>query len=130
MKIAKKKAKAIGKRLQINWEKIPFMEFYKGINVELEHGSKLGKKTNVTGDSPLKTGRIALAHLEEDPRYYTKLSKIEDRKRKRNLKEVIGLIIESLIDEEFDIEELKRLSKSGAGGRGSITCLQSNITRG
>lgn len=65
----------------------------------------------------MKTGRIALAHLEEDPRYYTKLAKIEKNGGKKSLQEAIVLLVESIIDEEFDIEELKRLSKKGAGKR-------------
>ena len=117
MKITKKKARRVGNNLKIDWKKIPFSEFYAGMNVELEHGSKLGKKTNVTGNSPIKTGRIALAHLEEDPKYYTKLAKIEKNGSKKSLQEAIILIVESIIDEEFDIEELKRLSKKERGGR-------------
>lgn len=125
MKITKKEAKKIGEKLKIDWKKIPFSEFYAGMNVELEHGSKLGKKTNVTGNSPIKTGRIALAHLEEDPKYYTKLAKIEKNGGKKSLQEAIILIVESIIDEEFDIEKLKILSKKGAGEESSITPSQS-----
>lgn len=124
MKITKKKARRVGNRLKIDWKKIPFSEFYAGMNVELEHGSKLGKKTNVTGNSPIKTGRIALAHLEEDPKYYTKLAKMEKGDGKKSLQEAIILIVESIIDEEFDIEELKRLSKKGRGKKSSITPFQ------
>jgi len=44
--------------------------------VELEHGL-CDAKTNVTGDDPLLTGKIALAHLNEFPDYYTRLDKME-----------------------------------------------------
>ena len=121
MKIMKKISRRIGNRLEIDWDEIPFKEFHMGMNVELEHGNKLGKKTNVTGNSPMQTGRIALAHLEEDPRYYSKLKKMEKGKQNKSLKEYVKLIVESIIDEEFDIEELIRLSKKGAGEESSIT---------
>jgi hypothetical protein len=34
--------------------------------------------TNVTGDDPVLTGKIALAHLNEFPDYYTRLDKMEE----------------------------------------------------
>ena len=43
---------------------------------ELEHG-KVDPHTNVTNDDPLITGKIALAHLNEFPDYYTRLDKME-----------------------------------------------------
>lgn len=55
---------------------IPLDEFKKGLYVELEHGSKLGDKTNITNDDPIITSRIVLAHLKEDPQYYYKLLKL------------------------------------------------------
>jgi hypothetical protein len=33
--------------------------------------------TNVTGDDPVFTGKIALAHLKEFPDYYTRLDRME-----------------------------------------------------
>ncbi|GAH30981.1 unnamed protein product, partial [marine sediment metagenome] len=33
--------------------------------------------TNVTDDDPLMTGKIALAHLNEFPDYYTRLDRME-----------------------------------------------------
>ncbi len=121
MRITKKIAQAVGNELGINWDTISLEQFHMGMNVELEHGSKLGKKTNITGDSPIQTGRIALAHLKEDPKYYSKLKRIEQDKQNKSLKEHVKLIVESIIDEEFDREELIRLSKKGAGKKSSIT---------
>jgi len=46
------------------------------MNVELEHGSQ-DENTNVTNDDPLTTAKIALAHLNEFPDYYTRLKKME-----------------------------------------------------
>ena len=69
-------AKRIGKDLHINWKEIDLSEFTRGLNVELEHGSK-DPQTNVTGNSGKLTGEIALAHLKEIPDYYTRLAKME-----------------------------------------------------
>ncbi len=46
------------------------------MEVELEHGRR-DPATNVTGDDPLTTGKIALAHLREIPDYYTRLARME-----------------------------------------------------
>jgi hypothetical protein len=48
-----------------------------GMKVELEHGSK-NPKLDVTHNDPTKTLKIVLAHLAEDPCYYTKLKKVEE----------------------------------------------------
>lgn len=66
----------IGNILNIDWSKINPNEFYLGINIELEHGL-INPLTNITNDDPTTTGKIALAHLNEDPYYYTKLMLIE-----------------------------------------------------
>ena len=47
-----------------------------GVNTELEHG-KISSQTNVTGDDPIMTGKIALAHLNEFPDYYKRLKVLE-----------------------------------------------------
>ena len=36
------------------------------------------QKTNVTNNDPILTGKIAWAHLNELPDYYTRLKKLED----------------------------------------------------
>jgi len=46
------------------------------MNVALEHGSR-DPLTDATGDDPLVTAKIALAHLREMPDYYTRLSRME-----------------------------------------------------
>lgn len=51
-------------------------EYRSGLDVELEHGRR-DLETNVTGDDPLLTGKIALAHLRELPDYYTRLDEME-----------------------------------------------------
>jgi len=69
-------AKKIGEQLGIKWDKFDVEQFRMGMDVELEHG-KVNKITNVTNDNPLLTGKIALAHLNEFPDYYTRLEKME-----------------------------------------------------
>jgi len=69
-------AKEIGEKLGIDWSKWDVEQFRRGMDVELEHGTE-NTKTNVTNDDPLITGKIALAHLNEFPDYYTRLDKME-----------------------------------------------------
>lgn len=57
-------------------ERFDLAQFRMGMNVELEHGQR-DPATNVTGDDPVMTGKIALAHLREFPDYYTRLGKME-----------------------------------------------------
>jgi len=70
-------AKEIGEKLGINWSKYDIEQFRIGMGVELEHGT-VNSNTNVTDDNPLKTGKIALAHLNELTDYYTRLLEMED----------------------------------------------------
>ena len=61
----------IAKYLNIDFNKISFEDFKRGVNIELEHGIE-NKDTNVTDNNLLKTAKIALAHLNEYPNYYNK----------------------------------------------------------
>lgn len=70
-------AKAIGEQLGVDWSRFDVEQFRRGMNVELEHGQG-DPTTNVTDDDPLKTGKIALAHLNEFPDYYTRLDAMEE----------------------------------------------------
>ncbi|HEY7079350.1 MAG TPA: DUF5661 family protein [Nitrososphaeraceae archaeon] len=69
-------AKRIGESLGIDWSKFDVEQFRMGLDVELEHG-KRDPNTNVTQDDEVITGKIALAHLNEFPDYYTRLQKME-----------------------------------------------------
>ncbi len=73
-------AKQIGEELGIDWKLWDVEQFRMGMDVELEHGT-VDRHTNVTNDDPLKTGKIALAHLRELPDYYTRLEKMEQSTR-------------------------------------------------
>jgi hypothetical protein len=75
-KFTAEQAKKIGEQLGIIWDKYDVEQFRRGMDVELEHG-KVDPHTNVTNDDPVVTGKIALAHLNEFPDYYTRLDKME-----------------------------------------------------
>ena len=76
---SKEEAAAIALLLGIDFNKSKFDldEFWMGVNTELEHG-KISSQTNVTGDDPIITGKIALAHLNEFPDYYKRLKVLEE----------------------------------------------------
>lgn len=71
-------AREIAGNLDIDYTNGPFNleQFRMGLDVELEHGTR-DSETDVTGDDPLLTGKIALAHLRELPDYYTRLAVME-----------------------------------------------------
>ncbi len=70
-------AKQVGDKLGIKWDKWDLEQFRMGMDVELEHGT-VDPHTNVTNDDPTITGKIALAHLNEFPDYYTRLYELEE----------------------------------------------------
>ena len=76
-------ARAIGTEIGIDWATAPFdvEQFRAGMDVELEHGFQ-DMLTNVSGDDPLVTGKIALAHLNEFADYYTRLEKMEEEAKR------------------------------------------------
>ena len=51
---------------------IPLDEFRKGLDVELEHGTRY-EDANVTNNHPILTGKIVLAHLKETMDYYKRI---------------------------------------------------------
>jgi Protein of unknown function (DUF5661) len=71
----------IGEKLGIKWDKFDVEQFRKGMDVELEHGT-VDLDTNVSDDDALTTGKIALAHLNEFPDYYTRLYEMEEEAEK------------------------------------------------
>jgi hypothetical protein len=48
---------------------------------ELEHG-RHDPATDVTGDDPVTTAKIAFAHLNEFPDYYTRLERMEEQAKR------------------------------------------------
>ena len=73
----------IGQKLNIDWSRFDVEQFRMGLDVELEHGL-VDPSTNVTGDDPILTGKIALAHLNEFADYYTRLEKMERKAKEEH----------------------------------------------
>lgn len=71
-------AREIGTEIGIDWARAPFdvEQLRAGMDVELEHGLH-DPGTNVTDDDAHVTAKIALAHLNEFPDYYTRLERME-----------------------------------------------------
>ncbi|HYM45062.1 MAG TPA: DUF5661 family protein [Solirubrobacteraceae bacterium] len=71
-------ARAAGEQIGIDWATSPFEveQFRMGMDVELEHGTQ-DLETNVTDDDVTVTAKIARAHLNEFPDYYSRLAVME-----------------------------------------------------
>jgi hypothetical protein len=71
-------ARAAGERIGIDWDTSRFGvdQFRMGMDVELEHGTH-DLETNVTDDDVDVTAKIARAHLNEFPDYYSRLAVME-----------------------------------------------------
>lgn len=71
-------ARAAGERIGIDWNTSRFdvEQFRMGMDVELEHGTQ-DPATNVTDDDADVTAKIARAHLNEFPDYYSRLAVME-----------------------------------------------------
>ena len=76
-------ARQIGEEIGVDWASAPFdvEQFRMGMDVELEHGLH-DLMTNVTDSDPIVTGKIALAHLNEFPDYYTRLDRMEEEAKR------------------------------------------------
>ena len=71
-------ARAAGGRIGIDWATSRFdvEQFRMGMDIELEHGTR-DLETNVTDDDIAATAKIARAHLNEIPDYYSRLAVME-----------------------------------------------------
>jgi DNA-directed RNA polymerase alpha subunit len=72
------RARAAGEKIGIDWSSSRFdvEQFRMGMDVELEHGAQ-DPETNVTDDDIVMTAKIARAHLNEFPDYYSRLAVME-----------------------------------------------------
>lgn len=80
-----KKTEKIGQKIGIKWGNLNIdpIQLKKGISIEAEH-------KDITKGNKKMQARIAMAHLKEDPKYYSKLSKMENTpklstKKKRDM---------------------------------------------
>jgi hypothetical protein len=62
--------------IDISHERYTVEDIAAGMNVELEHGKRF-PDLDVTGDDPVISLKIALAHLREFPDYYARLEVME-----------------------------------------------------
>jgi len=69
-------AKQVGDEIGIDWDRFDLEQFRFGMDVQFEHGAH-DPQTDVTGDDPILTGKIALAHMKEFPDYYERLERME-----------------------------------------------------
>ena len=76
--VTSKQAATVADEIGLRFEAVAFdlEQFRRGMEVELEHGSK-DPVTNVSDDDPIITGKIAWAHLRELPDYYDRLDAME-----------------------------------------------------
>jgi DNA-directed RNA polymerase alpha subunit len=75
-------ARMAGERIGIDWTASSFdvEQFRMGMEVELEHGTQ-DPETNVSDDDVTMTAKIARAHLNEFPDYYSRLAVMEREAR-------------------------------------------------
>jgi hypothetical protein len=71
-------ARTAGEQIGIDWATARFdvEQLRMGMDVELEHGTR-DLETNVTDDDVVVTAKIARAHLNEFPDYYSRLAVME-----------------------------------------------------
>ena len=70
-------AKKVGDEIGVDWSRFDLEQVRRGMDIEYEHGSH-DPQTNVTGDDPILTGKIALAHMKDFPDYYVRLERMEE----------------------------------------------------
>lgn len=74
----------IAKRAGLDISSFDAKELLMGMDVEKEHNGKMGADTDVVpGNDQGTIMKIAIAHLREDPKYYTKLKKMESESLRR-----------------------------------------------
>jgi len=78
--------KRIAKHGNLNIGRYDIKQLIMGFEIEKEHGT-VSPITNVTNDDEVKTLKIALAHLNEVPDYYTKLKKYVEKGVSESLNE-------------------------------------------
>jgi hypothetical protein len=74
-------ARRVGDEIGVDWDRYDLDQFRAGIDVEYEHGAH-DPQTDVTGDDPITTGKIALAHMKEFPDYYERLERMEEEAKR------------------------------------------------
>jgi len=74
--VSEEEASTILKIVNTKSMEIPLEDFRKGLEVELEHGTRFDD-ANVTNNHPILTGKIVIAHLKETIDYYLRIDVAE-----------------------------------------------------
>ena len=74
--VSEDEASTILKIVNVQGMDIPLEAFRRGLEVELEHGTRF-EDANVTNNHPILTGKIVLAHLKETMDYYERIEVAE-----------------------------------------------------
>ncbi len=74
--VSEEEASTILKIVNTKSMEIPPEDFLKGLEVELEHGTRFDD-ANVTNNHPILTGKIVIAHLKETMDYYRRIDVAE-----------------------------------------------------
>ena len=74
--VSEEEASTILKIVNTKSMEIPLEDFRKGLEVELEHGTRF-EDANVTNNHPILTGKIVIAHLKETMDYYRRIDVAE-----------------------------------------------------
>jgi hypothetical protein len=69
-------AREIGATFGIDWDRFDAEQFHMDLEIELDHALHV-PATGVTGRDPLRSGRIAVAHLTEFATNYTSRASME-----------------------------------------------------
>jgi len=74
--VSEEEASTILKIVNTKGMNIPLNTFRRGLEVELEHGTRF-EDANVTNNHPILTGKIVIAHLKETMDYYERIDVAE-----------------------------------------------------
>jgi len=73
-----KEIESLAKKAKVDIKGLSCQQIKMGMKVEKEHDGPMGKDTDVVpGHDKGTILKIVVAHLREDPKYYTKLKKVE-----------------------------------------------------
>ena len=74
--VSSEEASTILDMMDVQETNIPLEIFQKGLEVELEHGTRFDD-ANITNNHPILTGQIVIAHLKEMMDYYERIKVAE-----------------------------------------------------
>jgi len=94
--VSGKEASVVLKIVNTKSMEIPLEDFRKGLEVELEHGTRFDD-ANVTNNHPILTGKIVIAHLKETMDYY----------RRIDVAEIEGDLLKAILSRNIDKIEAK-----------------------